>query len=78
MKFLKEATYIRYVIAQNQHADLHKFMLTEDSLKIKKRPRTSFQATFFIEFLDKKCSFVIFHKLVKFHCQNEFTSQVIQ
>ena len=42
MKFLKEATNVRYAIAktteicQNQHADLLRFLLIVDSLKIKK------------------------------------------
>ena len=39
----------------------------EDSLKIKK----------VIEFVDEKCYFVILHKLVKFHYQTMFASQVI-
>ena len=39
---------------------------------------TSFQATFFIDFFDKKISFVMLHKLAKFHHQTAFTSQVIQ
>ena len=30
---------------------------------------TSFQVTFFREFFDEKFSFVMFHKLAKFHCQ---------
>ena len=41
MKVLKQATYIRYVLAKlsklsKQHADLRRFLFTEDSLKIKK------------------------------------------
>ena len=41
MKFLKQATYIGYVIAKRsksvqQHADLLRIGFTEDSLKIKK------------------------------------------
>ena len=58
MKFLKQAAYIRYVIA-----NLSKFvqisMLTstesflQDSLKIKKGLEPSSQATFFVEFFDK-------------------------
>ena len=34
---------------------------------------TSFQVTFFIKYFDKKFSFVILHKLVKFHYQTMFT-----
>ena len=41
-------------------------------------PGTSFQATSFIEFFDKKCYFVILYKLAKFHYQTVLTSQVIQ
>ena len=43
-----------------------------------KGPGTSFQATIFIEFFDKKFYFVILHELAKFHYQTVFTSQVIQ
>ena len=39
---------------------------------------TIFQATFFVEFFDKKDYFVILHKLAKFHYQTAFTSQFIQ
>ena len=39
---------------------------------------TSFQATFFIEFFDKKFSFVILHKVAKCHYQTVFTSQPIK
>ena len=39
---------------------------------------TSFQATFLIDFFDKKIHFVILHKLAKFHYQIVFTSQVIK
>ena len=83
MKFLKKATYIRYLIAKlsncpSQHADFHRILFTEDSLKIKKGFGTSFQPTFLIDFFDKKIHFVILHKLAKFHYQIVFTSQVIQ
>ena len=65
-------------ICPDQHADLLRFFFAEDSLKIKKGPGTSFQATFFIETFDKKFPFVITHKLAKFGYQSVFTSQVIQ
>ena len=42
-----------------------------------KGPGASFQATFFVEFFDKKNYFVILHKLAKFYYQNAFTPQVI-
>ena len=38
-----------------------------------KEPGTSFQATFFVEFFDKKCSFVILHELAKFNYQTLFS-----
>ena len=46
--------------------------------KNKKRTGTSFQATFFVEFLDKHFSLVILHKVTKFHSQTMSTYQVIQ
>ena len=80
-----EASYLYYIsnsksikICPNQHADLHRIFFTEDFLKIKKGPGTSFQATFFVEFFNKKNYFVILHKLAKFHYQTAFPSQVIQ
>ena len=51
--------------------------MIEDS-EIQKWSVTSFQVTFFVEFFDKKFSFVILHKLAKFRCQTVLTSQVIQ
>ena len=44
----------------------------------RKGPGTSFQATFFTEFFDKKFCFIILHKLAKYHYSTVFTSQVIQ
>ena len=43
-----------------------------------KEPGTNFQLTFFIESFDKNVSFVILHKLAKFHYQTMFTTNVIQ
>ena len=45
--------------------------------KNKKVFETSFRATFFVECLDKNFSFVILHKLTKFHYQS-LPSKVIQ
>ena len=83
MKLLKQAIYIRYVLAK-----LSKFVQisTQTSpipfyrgfFENKKRPGTSFQATTFIEFLDKKFSLAMLHRLALFHQQTMFTSQVIQ
>ena len=84
MKFLKQSTYIRLCnskaieISPNQHADLLRFLFTEDSLNNKKGPRTSFQTTFSKKFYDKKSYLVMLHKLTKFHYQAVFASQVIQ
>ena len=80
---MKQPAYIKYVIVNykicpNQHADFLRFFFTEDSLKIQKEPGSSFQAKFFIEFLDKNFYFQILYKLAKFHYQTVFTSQVIQ
>ena len=80
MKYLKQATYIRYVIAK-QSKFVQVSMLTSSEFFIQrilffktlKGPDTSF-----IEFSDKKIYFVILHKLAKFHYQTVFTSQVIQ
>ena len=81
-KFLKEVTYIRYVIANlstfspNQHAGLLRFFFPEHSLKIKKGLEIESRPHFSCNFLIKK--FVVLHKLAKFHYQTVFTSQVIQ
>ena len=79
MKFLKQATYIRYVLA-----NLSKFVkivcrppwiiFYGGSFENRKGPRSGFQVTFFIEFLDLKFCFVILHELAKFHNQTVFTS----
>ena len=58
----------RIRICPNQHPDLLRFHLIDDSLKI----------NIFIEFFDKKLSFVMLNKLVQIHYQIVFTSQVIQ
>ena len=64
-------------ICQNHHAHLLRFLFTGDSFKLKELG-TSFQAIFFIKFFDQNLSFVILHKLTKFHYQTVFTFQVIQ
>ena len=43
-----------------------------------KKPKTSFQATFFKEFFDKMFSYQKLHKLAKIHYQTVVTPQVIQ
>ena len=62
----------------NHYSDPLRILYTEDCLKIKKGPGTSFQVTFFVESLDKNFYFVILHKLAKVNYQTVFTSQVIQ
>ena len=47
-------------------------------LENEKGPGTSFQATFSIEFYDKKFFLVMLHKLAKFYYQAVLASQVIQ
>ena len=46
----------------NQHTDLLRLLITEDSLKIKKS-EISFQALIFLKKFGKKFSFVILHKV---------------
>ena len=64
MNFFKWGTYIRYVITKLSKFIQISMQASWDSVL---QPRTSFQVTFFVEFLDKNFSFVILHKLVKFH-----------
>ena len=83
MIFLKQAIYVRYVIAKLSKFVQINLQNSADSFLQKilgklKRPGTSFQATFFIEFFNKKISFVILHELAEFRYQTVFFSQVIQ
>ena len=78
MIFFKQAIYVRYVIAKLSRFVQISLQTSSDSvlhriLENWKEPGTNFQATFFIEFFDKKFSFIMLHKLVKFHYQNVFT-----
>ena len=71
-KLLILAMYSKTIkIFPNQHGDLLWFLSIWDSLKNKK-PGTSFQATFFVEFFDK-FSFIILHELAKFNYQTVFS-----
>ena len=54
------------------------FFFTDDLLKIRKEPGTSFQVTIFVEFFNKNIYSVLWHKLAKFQYQTVFTSQVFQ
>ena len=59
MKFLKQAIYIRYVIANLSKFDQISMLTFTESFSQRifqklKWPETSFQATFFEEFFDKK------------------------
>ena len=79
MKFLRQAAYIRYVIAKLSKCvqAAHwppQIPFYRRLSEYWKAPGTSFQATFFIEFFDKKFCFVILHKLDKVHYQTVFTS----
>ena len=83
MKFLKQAIYIRYGIAKLSKIVQITMQTSSDSflqriLWKSKGPGASFQFTFIIEFFDKNVSFVILHKLAKFHYQTVFTTHVIQ
>ena len=81
MKFLKQATYIRYVIAKLLKFIQIKMQASSDSFLQRilwklKGPGTSFQVSFFTEYFDKIFSLAILHKLAKFNYQKVFTSQV--
>ena len=75
MKFFKQATYIRYVLIKPSKFVQISTLASADSFlqmipwKLK-RIRASFQATFFLEFFDKKNYFVILLKLAKCHYQS--------
>ena len=62
---------MRYVIAKllrissNQHAGLIRFLFTEEN---------SFQATFFMELLEKKIYFAMLHELTEFHYHCVYSS----
>ena len=80
MEFLKRAAYIRYVIAKlskfvqiSMQTSSDSFLQRILSKLNQKRPRTSV-----IEFFNEEFSFVILHKLVKFHYQTVFTSHTSQ
>ena len=72
MKFLKQATCIRYVLGEVLKFVQNNTLTPNDSF-FSRIPRK-----FFIEVFDKKFSFVILHKLTKFNYQTVFTSQFIQ
>ena len=77
MKIWKQATYIKYVLANpSKHLDLFKFLFIEDSLKIKEDLKVVSRLHFLKSFWQKYC-FVVLHELDKFHYQTAFTSQVI-
>ena len=57
---------------------LPKNLFCRGFLENKKEPETIFQASSMVEFSDKFFSFVILHKLAKFHYQSILNSQAIQ
>ena len=82
MKFLKQFTYIRYVIANLSKLVQISMLASSDPFyrgffENYKGLGTSFQAKILIELFDKKFYFVMLHKLAKFHHQTVFTPQVI-
>ena len=81
MNFLEQADCIRHEIAKlsNMVQPACKFPQIPDHrgfFENNKGPGTSFQATFFADFFDEKCSFVILHKLSQFNYQSVFTSML--
>ena len=69
MKLLKQATYIRYVLAKLSKFVQISTQTSSDSFnkglfENYKGPGTSFQA---IQIFDKKCYFVMLHELAKFN-----------
>ena len=79
MKFLKQSTYIRYLITKLSKLVQISMLTSSDSLdkgffENYKGSGTSFQATFFVKLFDKKFYFVTMHKLAKFHYQTVITS----
>ena len=83
MKFLKQATYIRYVIAKLSIFIQIKMQASSDCFLQRilwklKGPGTNFQVSFFVEFLNKNFSFAKLHNLTKYRYQTVFPSQVIQ
>ena len=61
-------------ISPNQHDGLHQHPFYIGFFENYKGPGTSFQATIFTQFFDKKIYFVILRKLNKFHFQTVLTS----
>ena len=68
-KFLKQATYIRDIIAK-----LSKFI----QIDIQASSGSFYRGLFENQFFDKNFSFAILHKLAEFYYQTVLTSQVIQ
>ena len=78
MKFLKQATYIRYETAklskfvQNSMVTSTESFLAEDSLKTIKGLELVFRPYFSYNFLTRKIYFLILHTLAKFHYQTVY------
>ena len=77
-KLLILEIYLQNYQILSKSTDLLRFLIAEDSLKIKKGLELVYRPHFFIEFFDKKLSFVILHKQAKFHYQTVSISQVFQ
>ena len=83
MKFMKQATYIRYATAKLSNFIQISMRNSSYSFLGKilwklKGPGTSFQVALLIGFFDKNVSFVMLHTLAKVHYLTVFISQVIQ
>ena len=81
-EIFNQASYIGYLLAKLLKFVQINTLTFSDSFLQRipwklKGPATSFQAIFFLNFFGKIFSFVILHKLAKFHYQTVFTSQVI-
>ena len=82
-KILKQATYIKYVIAKlSKFVQISMLTFSESFLQrvLRKliRAWNQFLGHIFHIIFDKKICFVILHQLAKFHYQAVFISQVIQ
>ena len=78
IEYLKIFNSKTIIFSPNQHAGLCRFLITENSLKIKKGLELVTSLHFSYNFFDKRIYFVMLLKLAKFHYQTVFTSQIIR
>ena len=82
MKFLKQATFIRYVLAKLSNFVQISTQTFSDSVLQGFFWKLNWDLNYFPDHIcpkkfDKRSSFVMLHKLAEFHHQTVFTSQVI-